>query len=95
MAEGKWIEGLTPGTPAVDAARTVLAARIGVVRHYFPLAVHGAGEVENVHQLRVSSRRAAAALRLFRPLAAKKPFRRLRARRVRAARRAGGALCHC
>ena len=34
MAEGKWIEGLTPDTPAVDAARAVLAARLGTVRHY-------------------------------------------------------------
>ncbi len=78
MAEGKWIEGLTPDTPAVDAARAVLAARLGGVRHYFPLAVGSPGAVENVHQLRVATRRAGAALRLFRPLVPAKPYKKLR-----------------
>ena len=89
MAEGKWIEGLTPDTPAVDAARAVLAARLGGVRHYFPLAVGSPGAVENVHQLRVATRRAAAALRLFRPLVPAKPYKSLRGT-LRAVRTAAG-----
>ena len=89
MAEGKWIEGLTPDTPAVDAARAVLAARLGGVRHYFPLAVGSPGAVENVHQLRVATRRAAAALRLFRPLVPAKPYKQLRGT-LRAIRTAAG-----
>ena len=78
MAEGKWIEGLTPDTPAVDAARAVLAARLGSVRHYLPLAAEQPGAVENVHQLRVATRRAGAALRLFRPLVPAKSYKHVR-----------------
>ena len=89
MAEGKWIEGLTPDTPAVDAARAVLAARLGGVRHYLPLAVESPGAVENVHQLRVATRRAAAALRLFRPLVPAKSYKQLRGT-LRAIRTAAG-----
>jgi len=89
MAEGKWIEGLTPDTPAVDAARAVLAARLGGVRHYLPLAVGAPGAVENVHQLRVATRRAAAALRLFRPLVPAKTYKQLRGT-LRAVRTAAG-----
>ena len=87
MAEGKWIEGLTPDTPAVDAARAVLAARLGGVRHYLPLAAGEPGAAENVHQLRVATRRAGAALRLFRPLVPAKSYKQLRGalRSIRAA----------
>ena len=64
MAEGKWINGLTPDMPVADAARVVLAARFEVVRQYLPLAAAKPYEdVEYVHQLRVGTRRAGAALR--------------------------------
>ena len=89
MAEGKWIEGLTPDTPAVDAARVVLAARLGSVRHYLPLAAGQPGAVENVHQLRVATRRAGAALRLFRPLVPAKSYKQVRGT-LRAIRAAAG-----
>ena len=79
MADSKWIAGLTPDMQAIDAARAVLAARLGVVRHYFPLAVHEADlDVENVHQLRVATRRAAAALRIFQPLLGNKALKRVK-----------------
>ena len=66
MADGKWIAGLTPEMPVADAARAVLAARFEVVRHYLPLAVEKPYEdPEYVHQLRVGTRRAGAALRVF------------------------------
>ena len=66
MADGKWIEGLKPNTPIADAATTVLTARFAVIRHFLPLAVERAQEdAEYVHQLRVGTRRAAAALRVF------------------------------
>ncbi len=66
MADGKWIAGLTPGMPVADAAKTVLAARFAVVRHFLPLAVEKPHEdVEYVHQFRVGTRRAGAALRVF------------------------------
>ena len=38
MADGKWIEGLTPDMAVDEAAAVVLAARFEVVRYYLPLA---------------------------------------------------------
>lgn len=66
MADGKWIPGLTPSMPVTEAAKTVLTARFAVVNHFLPLAAEKPDEdVEYVHQLRVGTRRAAAALRVF------------------------------
>jgi CHAD domain-containing protein len=66
MPDGKWIDGLTAGMPVASAAKTVLEARFGVVKHFLPLAVEKPNEdVEYVHQLRVGTRRATAALRVF------------------------------
>jgi CHAD domain-containing protein len=66
MADGKWIEGLSPDMEVPHAARAVIVARFQVVRHCLPLAVEKSLEdTEYVHQLRVSTRRAAAALRVF------------------------------
>ncbi|MGL6076651.1 MAG: CHAD domain-containing protein [Fimbriiglobus sp.] len=79
MAEGKWIHGLTADMPAVEAARTILDARLGVVRHYLPLAIEEPWkDLEYIHQLRVSTRRTAAALRIFEPLFKDKPAKRLK-----------------
>jgi CHAD domain-containing protein len=67
MADGKWIPGLTPEMPVAEAAKAVLAARFEVVRHFLPLAAEKPYEdPEHVHQLRVGTRRAGAALRAFR-----------------------------
>lgn len=90
MAEGKWIHGLAPGMPVADAARVVLAARFEVVRQYLPLAAAKPYEdVEYVHQLRVGTRRAGAALRAF---GACLPRKHLRAAKqsLRGLRRAAG-----
>src|SRR6478609_6927373 len=66
MADGKWIPGLTPGMGVAEAATAVLAARFAVVREFLPLAVEKPDEdPEHVHQLRVGTRRAGAALRVF------------------------------
>jgi CHAD domain-containing protein len=66
MADGKWIPGLTPTMSVPDAARVILAARLGVVRDHLPLAAERPFEdPEHVHQLRVGTRRAGAALRVF------------------------------
>jgi CHAD domain-containing protein len=73
MADGKWIPGLTPAMSVEEAARAILAARLDVVRQYLPLAVeHPFDDPENVHQLRVGTRRAAAALRVFKDWLPKK-----------------------
>src|SRR5438552_2313389 len=66
MADEKWIAGLRGDMPGSEAARRTLTLRLGAVRDRLPAAVfHADEDVEHVHQLRVSTRRAAAALRLF------------------------------
>jgi CHAD domain-containing protein len=90
MAEGKWIEGLTATMPVTAAAHKVLSIRLAVVRHYLPLAVERAEEdIEHVHQLRVGTRRAGAALRVFREVLPNRSRRRVR-RLLRRLRRAAG-----
>jgi CHAD domain-containing protein len=90
MAEGKWISGLTATTDLADAARRVLAVRLEVVRDYLPLALHQADEdPEYVHQLRVGTRRAGAALEIFALCLPAKAYRKAR-RKLRDLRRAAG-----
>jgi CHAD domain-containing protein len=90
MAEGKWIDGLHGHLPALEAARLVLAARLATVHDYLPLALHHAEETEFVHQLRVATRRADAALKLFRDHLPDADFKAAR-KRLRSIRRAAGA----
>jgi CHAD domain-containing protein len=91
MADGKWIRGLRPDMPLTQAAREVLAARLEVVRYFLPLALSQAEkDPENVHQLRVSTRRSDAALRIFRACLSGRNYRAARAR-LRTLRRAAGA----
>ncbi|MDY3553127.1 CHAD domain-containing protein [Gemmata sp. JC717] len=90
MAEGKWITGLTPEVPVAEAAGRVLAERFRLVRQCLPLAAGRAWEdTEFVHQLRVGTRRAGAALRVF---ASAFPRKHLKATKeaLRALRRAAG-----
>jgi CHAD domain-containing protein len=90
MADGKWIEGLTPDMPLADAAKTALAARFAVVRQFLPLAVEKPQEdPEYVHQLRVGTRRAAAALRVFGTALPRKALKATR-QTLRTLRRAAG-----
>jgi CHAD domain-containing protein len=92
MAEGKWISGLTPELPATEAARRVLQARLDAVPHHLAPAVERPDEdPEHVHQLRVATRRAAAALEIFADFLSKKTLRRTR-RKLRDLRRAAGAV---
>lgn len=65
-ADGKWIDGLDGAMDVSDAARIVFAARLAAVMERLPRAVFEAqADREHVHQVRVSTRRAAAALRIF------------------------------
>jgi len=90
MAEGKWAEGLLPEMTLREAARAVLEARLGVVLTHLPAALRPGDDPEHVHQLRVATRRADAALRIFRDCLAKHDYRAARAR-LRGLRRAAGA----
>jgi CHAD domain-containing protein len=90
MAE-KWIAGLEPGMPVEEAALVVLSARLAVVEEYLPLAAQSPWrDLEHVHQLRVGTRRADAAFRIFKPALPRKAYREGRDR-LRHIRRAAGA----
>ena len=63
---GKWIDAIDPDASVCDAARRSLEARLMAVVHFLPLAAyHADQDSEHVHRLRVSTRRAGAALKLY------------------------------
>jgi CHAD domain-containing protein len=92
MADGKWIEGLTPEMPVLEAARLTLEVRLGVIEHHLGPAVEPAPkDPEPVHQLRVGTRRAVAALDIFAACLKPKRHRKTRKRLARLRRAAGAA----
>ena len=92
MAIAKWFPELTRATPLRVAARTVLQARAAGVEHYLKSVKRRPGaDPEDVHQLRVATRRLAAALSIFKPCLDRRARRRLR-RATRNLRRAAGAV---
>jgi CHAD domain-containing protein len=91
MADSKWISGLTPDMPAGQAALAVLDSRLKSVAKQLPLVLQDPTEdLEPVHQLRVGTRRTAAALKLFREVLPKGWFRNTR-RTLRQIRQSAGA----
>ena len=91
MVTAKWFPKLTPTTLLPVAARTVLGARCDVVeRRLQNLKSRSVRDPEDVHQLRVSTRRLAAALSIFKACLDPESHRRLR-RAARKLRRAAGA----
>lgn len=80
--DGKWLEGLRPEISVGKAARLAIGARLEAVRAALAPAAELTADAEPVHQLRVATRRAGAALRVFSPRlppgTAKKPRRALR-----------------
>jgi CHAD domain-containing protein len=90
MADGKWINELKPTTSVTDAARRVLTVRLEVVRDYLPLALREHDkDPEYVHQLRVGTRRAGAALDIFAICLPEKTYKTAR-KQLRRIRRAAG-----
>ena len=90
MVAGKWITDLSPSASFVDAARHVLAIRLETVRHYLdstPAQIDS--DPERVHQLRVGTRRARAALDVFGDCLSKPVARKIR-RFLKKTRRAAG-----
>ncbi len=61
----KWIKA-SPCEPVADVAKRSLEARLERVQHFLPLATEDwESDVEHVHALRVSARRAEAALSMY------------------------------
>ena len=90
QSDGKWL-ALAPTMPLEDAARRVFEVRLGAVARCLPPALKQAREdPEHVHQLRVATRRARAALDIFEPCLPDKVNRKLK-KHLRKLRRAAGA----
>lgn len=90
MAPGKWITDIAPETASIDGARRVLGLRLEALRDAVGcVAQNRNANHEGVHQLRVASRRASAALDIFKPCLGKKTFSTA-AKRLRRLRRAAG-----
>jgi CHAD domain-containing protein len=63
---GKWVAGISGKQSVKKNARRILGSRLFTVLHWLPLAAHHSSEdVEYVHQLRVATRRAVEAVRMF------------------------------
>jgi CHAD domain-containing protein len=86
----KWIEGTRPEQPVEAVAQRAIRERLKAVRYYAPLAAYKPEEdTEYVHQLRVSTRRAQAALQIFADLLPRREMRRMK-QTLRGLRRAAG-----
>jgi CHAD domain-containing protein len=86
----KWLPDVSPGDRAVDVAARTLAVRLDAVRRYLKRAAR-TRDPEDVHQLRVWSRRADAALDLFADLLPRDQLRWFREWTRRLRRAAGRA----
>ncbi len=88
----KWISFVSPEQRVRKVARRILEARFRAVAYWLPCAAERSEEdPEFVHQLRVSSRRAAAALRMFRSIIGKTAYVQMRDALREVRRAAGGA----
>ncbi len=78
---GKWIEGIcADGSVECAASRSLEARLTAVDRRLPPAAFMAEQDIEHVHRLRVSTRRALAALRLYRDWLPHKPGRWMKKR---------------
>lgn len=84
----KWIEPNGQGESPHAITVLALKNRLAAVEHFLPLAAQRADEdIEFVHQLRVTSRRAAAALQVFQDFLPRRRSKRMM-KRLRTIRRA-------
>jgi CHAD domain-containing protein len=87
-SSNKWGKGLSPSQPTYEVAQCVLKTRLTTVWQWLPLAAEKSDEnVEYVHQLRIATRRAVEALRVFSNLIPEKTYQdmRMRLRKIRLA----------
>jgi CHAD domain-containing protein len=92
LAAGKWIDELTAEMPLPEAARVVFGVRLEVVREQLGLSLsQWDRDPEHVHQLRVGSRRSAAALKIFSACLPRKEYKKARQELKRLRKAAGAA----
>lgn len=90
IRKNKWLTGTTPDQPWSAAAREALEARCSLVWHYLARAVKpGERNVEDVHQLRVWSRRAVTAFDVYGDVLPPRKSRKL-CKQLKRLRRAAG-----
>jgi CHAD domain-containing protein len=88
----KWIDGIYREVSLEEAARRSLEARLAAVVQRLPQAAHMAErDIEHVHRLRVGTRRAVAAIKLYRELLPPKQYRWMKKRLDQVRSAAGNA----
>jgi CHAD domain-containing protein len=81
ISSDKWGKGLLPSQPTYEVAQCVLKTRLTTIWHWLPLAAEKIGDnSEYVHQLRIATRRAVEALRVFSDLIPEQTCQELRVR---------------
>jgi CHAD domain-containing protein len=90
LVRSKWIEVASAERSLTEIATKALRNRLKTVWYYAPLATYKFGDdIEYVHQLRVSTRRAQAAIQLFSDVLPKSEARWMK-NRLRSIRKAAG-----
>jgi CHAD domain-containing protein len=90
----KWLIDVSPDDPVDRVARVALTVRLDAARHFLEIAVGKGTKSKGTHRVRIWSRRAAAALRLF-SAALPKSQRRGMKKVLRKIRRRAGAARDC
>lgn len=86
----KWLKAVNADDEVSEGARYALRDRLATVWRYAPLAAKNwRRDVEHIHQLRVATRRATAALQIFSDLVPRRDARWLK-KRLRSLRHAAG-----
>lgn len=95
IQKGKWLDNNEPDDPVSRAARHALSVRLELVEHYLPLAAdRRKADTDTVHQLRVATRRACAAITSYAQLLPPKRTRWLE-KRLKRIRQATGDARDC
>ena len=87
----KWIENSAPDESVDEFARRAISARLESVWELLARAADEHPQPEHVHQLRVATRRAMAALRIFEALLPRRRSRKMKKQLKRIRRAAGDA----
>lgn len=90
----KWLADVSPWDRAVDVAARSIVTRLDQVRRSLKRSVKRPGVAENVHQLRVWSRRADVALSIYEDMLPPKRLARMR-RTLKQVRRVAGRIRDC